>query len=61
MKKLIMTLVALIAITAAYAQTIEEIVAKYTVANKLDKISSFKTIKITGKVSIMGMDLPVEM
>ncbi len=56
-----MTLVALIAITAAYAQTIEEIVAKYTVANKLDKISSFKTIKITGKVSIMGMDLPVEM
>jgi len=61
MKKLIMTLVALIAITTAYAQTIEEIVAKYTVANKLDKISSFKTIKITGKVSIMGMDLPVEM
>ena len=56
-----MTLVALIAITTAYAQTIEEIVAKYTVANKLDKISSFKTIKITGKVSIMGMDLPVEM
>jgi hypothetical protein len=61
MKKLIMTLVALIAITTAYAQTIEEIVVKYTVANKLDKISSFKTIKITGKVSIMGMDLPVEM
>lgn len=56
-----MTLVALIAITTAYAQTIEEIVVKYTVANKLDKISSFKTIKITGKVSIMGMDLPVEM
>ncbi len=61
MKKLFLTITSLLVIVTLNAQSLEEIVNKYTVANKLDKIASFKTIKITGKVSVMGMDMPVEM
>lgn len=43
------------------AQTLEEIVKKYSTANKLDQVTNFKTIKITGKMSMMGMELPLEM
>jgi len=41
------------------AQSLEEIVKRYTVANKLDKVSSLKTIKLTGKMSMMGMEMPM--
>ncbi|MZP54176.1 MAG: hypothetical protein GT600_01900 [Bacteroidales bacterium] len=60
MKKLVLTLSAFLIIISLNAQSLEDIIGKYTVANKLDKITSFKSLKITGKVSVMGMDMPVE-
>jgi hypothetical protein len=61
MKKLFFVLTGLIIATAINAQTLEEIIKKYAEANKYDKISSVSTIKITGKMSMMGMDMPLEM
>jgi len=61
MKKLFFVLTGLIITIAINAQNLEEIVKKYSAANKQDKISALTTIKITGKMSMMGMDLPLEM
>jgi len=61
MKKIVFVLTGLLVAAAINAQTLEEIVKKYSEANKQDKISTFSTIKITGKMSMMGMDLPLEM
>jgi outer membrane lipoprotein-sorting protein len=61
MKKLIFVLTGLIIAAAINAQSLEEIVKKYSEANKYDKISSLNTVKISGKMSMMGMDLPLEM
>lgn len=61
MKKLFLLTTCLLAAAVINAQTLEEIVKKYSVANKLDQITNFKTIKITGKMSMMGMELPMEM
>ncbi len=41
------------------AQSLEEIVKKYTEASKLDNVANVKTIKITANMSVMGMDLPM--
>jgi hypothetical protein len=60
MKKFILMAVCILAALTVSAQTLEEIVNNYTAANKLDKISGFKTIKITGNMSVSGMDLPME-
>ena len=60
MKKLFLMITCLLAVAVVSAQSLEEIVKKYTVANKLDKVGSLKTIKLTGKMSMMGMDIPVE-
>jgi hypothetical protein len=59
MKKVIFILAGLIIISVLNAQSLEEIVKKYTAANKLDKLSSLKTIKITGNMSMMGMQMPM--
>jgi outer membrane lipoprotein-sorting protein len=59
MKKLLLTVICLFAVIIINAQSLEEIIGKYTVANKLDKISEFKTIKITAKTSMMGMEMPM--
>lgn len=61
MKKLILSVSLLLAVIIVNAQSLEDIIGKYTVANKLDKISNFKTIKISAKTSVMGMDMPMEM
>jgi hypothetical protein len=61
MKKVIFILAGLILISVLNAQSLEEIVKKYTAANKLDKLSSLKTIKITGNMSMMGMQMPMTM
>jgi hypothetical protein len=61
MKKLILIFTGLIIISAINAQSLEEIVKRYTTANKLDKVSSLKTIKITGNMSMMGMSMPMTM
>lgn len=41
------------------AQSLEEIVKKYTDASKLDNVANVKTIKITASMSVMGMELPM--
>ena len=60
MKRLFLMITCLLAVAVVNAQSLEEIVKKYTAANKLDKVGSLKTIKLTGKMSMMGMDIPVE-
>ena len=61
MKKLMLSLAGLIFVVSANAQSLEEIVKKYTDANRLDKIATLKTIRITGSMSMMGADLPLTM
>ncbi len=60
MKKLLLSAACLLAVVIINAQSLEDIINKYSAANKLDKISGFKTIKITAKTSMMGMDMPME-
>jgi outer membrane lipoprotein-sorting protein len=60
MKKLFLTVSFLLGVLILNAQSLEDIINKYTEANKLDKIANFKTIKITAKTSMMGMDMPME-
>jgi len=59
MKKLIFVMAGLIMMTVISAQSLDEIVKKYTEANKLDKVANLKTIKITASMSAMGMDIPI--
>jgi outer membrane lipoprotein-sorting protein len=61
MKKLISILAGLALLSSLGAQSLQEIVNKYTSANKLDKISSLKTIQIKGNMSMVGMQVPVTM
>lgn len=61
MKKLASLLAGLLILSSLNAQNLEEIVKKFTIANKYDKLSSISTIKITAKMSMMGMDIPMEM
>ena len=61
MKKLIIIMAGLIIMSAISAQSVEEIVKKYTVANKMDKVANLKTIKITANMSVMGMEMPMVM
>jgi outer membrane lipoprotein-sorting protein len=51
----------LILMTVISAQSLDEIVKKYTEANKLDHVGSLKTIKITANMSMMGMEMPMVM
>jgi outer membrane lipoprotein-sorting protein len=61
MKKLILAATGLLVFTMLNAQTLDEIVKKYSIANKLDKVSGLSTVKITAKMSMMGMDMTMEM
>jgi hypothetical protein len=61
MKKLIFVMAGLIMMTVISAQSLDEIVKKYTEANKLDKVANLKTIKITANMSVMGMEMPMVM
>jgi outer membrane lipoprotein-sorting protein len=59
MKKLIFIMAGLIMMSVISAQTLDEIVKKYTQSNKLDKIASLQTIKITASMSVMGGEMPM--
>ena len=59
MKKLTILLTALFLTVAVNSQTLEEIVKNYSAAIKQDKVSSLSTIKISGKMSMMGMEMPM--
>jgi len=61
MKKIFIVESYLFATIALNAQNLDEIIGKYTIANKLDKIGDIKTIRISAKTSFMGMDMPMEM
>jgi len=61
MKRLFFILTGLTIMSVINSQSLDEIVKRYTFANKLDKVSSLKTIKITGNMSIMGMQMPMTM
>jgi hypothetical protein len=61
MKKIVFVLTGMLVACIINAQSLDEIVKKYSEANKQDKISAMSTIKITGKMSMMGMDLPLQM
>jgi outer membrane lipoprotein-sorting protein len=59
MKKLIFIMAGLIIMSVISAQSLDEIVKKYTAANKLDNVAHLKTIKITANMSMMGMEMPM--
>ncbi len=59
MKKLIFVMAGLIMMSVISAQSLVEIVKKYTLANKLDNVANLKTIKITANMSMMGMEMPM--
>jgi hypothetical protein len=61
MKKLIFIMAGLIMMSVISAQSLDEIVKKYTAANKLDNVVNLKTIKITANMSLMGMEMPMVM
>jgi hypothetical protein len=61
MKKILFVLAGLFIITAIDAQTLKEIVNSYSSAAKLDKLSNITSIKITGKMVAMGMEMPMVM
>ena len=61
MKKLLLIATFLLAAVVINAQSLEDIVKKYTAANKLDRLSGIKTVKITANMSMMGMEMPMTM
>jgi len=60
MKKIFLILTCLISALIINAQSLDDIVKNYTKANKLDQVANKKTIKITAKMSMMGMEMPME-
>jgi outer membrane lipoprotein-sorting protein len=60
MKKLILAATLLLVFAFVNAQSLDEIVKKYSDANKLDNLSKITTIKITSKTSVMGQEIPGE-
>lgn len=61
MKKAVLLLTVLFAVVSVNAQSLEEIVKKYSSAIKADQLAGVKTIKISGKMSAMGMEMPMTM
>jgi len=61
MKKIFTLIAGLLVVTALNAQSLEEIVKRYSDANRYDRIKDLSTIKISAKMSMMGMDVPMEM
>jgi len=61
MKKLFVVMAGLLAVAVVNAQTLEEIVKSYSAAMKQDQLAKVTSIKITGKMTAMGMDMPMVM
>jgi outer membrane lipoprotein-sorting protein len=61
MKKFAIVIIGLLAVFIVKAQSLDEVVKNYTAAMKTDKLASVKSIKITGKMSAMGMEMPMVM
>jgi outer membrane lipoprotein-sorting protein len=61
MKKLVFIFTGLITVAVINAQSLDEIVKNYSSAMKSDKLASVASIKVTGKMSSMGMEMPMVM
>lgn len=61
MKKLTVFIISIFAISVVSAQSLEQIVNNYSKAIKADQLAKVSTIKITGKMSAMGMEMPMTM
>lgn len=61
MKKTGLLLAGFFIIAVINGQSLDAIVKSYSAAMKSDKIASVKTIKITGKMSAMGLEMPMTM
>jgi outer membrane lipoprotein-sorting protein len=61
MKKLMFIMAGLIASCILNAQSLDEIIKNHTSAMKTDRLSKVKSLKITGKMSAMGMEMPMVM
>jgi len=61
MKRLVLSIIAVIAVSALMGQSLEEIVKKHSAAMKSDDLAKINTARITGKVAQMGMEMPLIM
>jgi outer membrane lipoprotein-sorting protein len=61
MRKLLFVLTGLVFTLALSSQSLDEIVKKYSAAMKSDQLAKVTSIKITGKMSAMGMEMPMTM
>ena len=61
MKKVVLLFTALAAVYILNAQSLDAILKQYSSAINSDKLANIKTIKITGKMSAMGMVMPMVM
>jgi len=61
MKKIVLLFTALAAVCVINAQSLDAILKQYSTAINSDKLATIKTIKITGKMSAMGMEMPMVM
>ena len=61
MKKLFTLFTVLTIACIVNAQSLDEILKQYSSAIHSDKLATIKTIKITGKMSAMGMEMPMVM
>lgn len=61
MKKIVLVLTGLIFAAVINALSLEEIVKKYSSANKQEQLSVLKTLKLSANMSMMGMEMPLVM
>jgi outer membrane lipoprotein-sorting protein len=61
MKKLFLITSLMLVIVIVNAQSLDEIVKKYTVANQLYKVSGLHTLKVTATMTAGGKKIPTEM
>jgi len=46
-------------VSTTKSQTLEEIIRQYSAAMKMDQLANIKTIKMTGRQSVMGMEMMI--
>lgn len=59
MKKVFLLAAFLTVLQVITAQSLDELVKRYTIANRFDRIAALKTIKISGNMTMMGAVVPM--
>jgi len=60
MKRLtLLSLAIIFAVSTVKSQTLEEIIRQYSAAIKKDQLANIKTAKMTGRMSVQGMDMSI--